>query len=344
MDALPQDDFLLRQREKLLANAAWIQRQQLQLQAQRGILPNDGDDSKNDFVADTGKSVDPNINTPRQPQQEEPPQQQQEYCGEEGAQNTAGTSSPGPRQPSVGSASVRTPSHRQGVDGKSPGALRSCAGCPDSFVTLRGGSALRVQQRNTLWQLRREQKLEEQRMLNVEDFSEYTFSPELCRHPGNAPAPGAAAASPGVERFVQRHRRARQLACEKEARGRGDGSKWTYSLTVAEPFLLGQRQVVDALRPPVQGVPGTVCELIAPQDLEPPRTATGTPVIISTAAPRGAATTTTSFSPLISSSFSLEAVAAEAGVVLPPRGAFSSWCALQFCGSEQSTDVRTTPC
>ncbi|RNF26071.1 uncharacterized protein Tco025E_01700 [Trypanosoma conorhini] len=316
METVPEDDLLVRQREKLLANAAWIRRQQRRMHGTEGGGEDAADaeynTSDDEVMSGEGAGATPHAR----------------YSA--GAELTSASAA---RQPSVGNA-ARPTADRQvsGVRPGGPGTVRSSGRRGDAYTTVRGGSALRVQERSALWQLRRGQKLEEQRVLHAEDYSQCTFSPAIHGRPGNLSGP-AVLAAPGVEQFLQRQARARELARLKEERGRVDGSRWVHRLTVAEPFLLGQRPAVESLRPPIENVPGTTRELLLEGEME--LLSGGVRTVPSD--PRGSLLSTTP------SSFA--ALAAAAGVSLPPPGAFSSWTTL-YCGGEQpkedNSETRST--
>ncbi|ESL11857.1 hypothetical protein TRSC58_00384 [Trypanosoma rangeli SC58] len=313
MEALPEDELLVRQREKLLVNTAWIQRQQRRMHSTDGCAYNAAGAEYNtpDSAVIRRESATP-------------------YAGEEerslgcaGDDMKAWLTSPAARQPSVGNATWLSPSRQLGTNSRIPGAVRSSVKRGDSHKSVRGGYILGVQERSALWQLRREQKIEEQRVLHAEDYSQCTFSPTIHGLPENMSG-FAALEAPGVEQFLQRQARARELACVREERGRTSGDKWACRFTVTEPFVFGRRQTVESLRPPIENVPGTTRELLSEGEKEL-RSGGGRTAHVDS---RESLLSTT---PL-----SLEALAAEASVSLPPPGAFSSWTMLYSGGKQPS--------
>ncbi|RNC46892.1 hypothetical protein TcCL_NonESM03280, partial [Trypanosoma cruzi] len=194
MEAYSADELLVRQREKLNANAAWIRRQQMRMQNTDGYDGNAADADENNMddivMRGTGAGVKAQEGMERNLAQEE------EFM------KTELTPSAGQRQ-SVGSVSRQIAVRQASANPRSPGDVGNTANQGDFFTTVRGGSVLRVQKRNALWQIRRQQKLEEKRTLHAEDYSQYTFSPKIHGYSGNASG-SAFMTAPGVEEFLQR--------------------------------------------------------------------------------------------------------------------------------------------
>ncbi|EAN99881.1 hypothetical protein Tc00.1047053510359.80 [Trypanosoma cruzi] len=318
MEAYSADELLVRQREKLNANAAWIRRQQMRMQNTDGYDGNAADADENNMddivMRGTGAGVKAQEGMERNLAQEE------EFM------KTELTPSAGQRQ-SVGSVSRQIAVRQASANPRSPGDVGNTANQGDFFTTVRGGSVLRVQKRNALWQIRRQQKLEEKRTLHAEDYSQYTFSPKIHGYSGNASG-SAFMTAPGVEEFLQRQERAREIARMKEERGRVDGSKWVHRLTVAEPFVFGQRPEIESLRPPLQNVPGTLREILSEGETE----------FVRSGKKKIPVDSRRELLPDTPASF--ETIAEAAGVSLPPPGAFSSW-ALLYCGGEAPNDSKT---
>ncbi|RNF10896.1 hypothetical protein TraAM80_01280 [Trypanosoma rangeli] len=317
MEALPEDELLVRQREKLLVNAAWIQRQQGRMHFTGGCPDNaaGSEYSTPDDAVIRRESATPHAG------------EEERSCRQAGEDMKAELTSPAARPPSVGNATRPSPNRQLSTNSRIPGAVRSSVKRGDSHKSVRGGYILGVQERTALWQLRREQKIEEQRVLHAEDYSQCTFSPTIQGHPENTSG-CAVLEAPGVEQFLQRQARARELACMREERGRVSGDKWGYRFTVTEPFVLGRRPVVESLRPPIENVPGTTRELL----LEGEKELRSGGVRTAHVDPRENFLSTTPPS--------LGALAAEASVSLPPPGAFSSWTVL-YCGGKQPSVSET---
>ncbi|RNC46891.1 hypothetical protein TcCL_NonESM03279, partial [Trypanosoma cruzi] len=110
--------------------------------------------------------------------------------------------------------------------------------------------------------------------------------------------------------------------------GRVDGSKWVHRLTVAEPFVFGQRPEIESLRPPLQNVPGTLREILSEGETE----------FVRSGKKKIPVDSRRELLPDTPASF--ETIAEAAGVSLPPPGAFSSW-ALLYCGGEAPNDSKT---
>ncbi|EKF30636.1 hypothetical protein MOQ_005550 [Trypanosoma cruzi marinkellei] len=318
MEAYSADELLVRQREKLDANAAWIRRQQMRMQNTDGYDSDAADADENNMddvlMRGTGAVVTSQGGVGRSLAQEE------EFMTKELSPSAA-------RRRSVGSVSRQIAVRQTSVNPRSPGDVGKTANAGDFFTTVRGGSVLRVQKRNALWQLRRQKKLEEKRTLRAEDYSQYTFSPKIHGYSGNASG-SAVMTAPGVEEFLLRQERAREIARMKEERGRVDGSKWVHRLTVTEPFVFGQRPEIESLRPPLQNVAGTLREIFSEGETE---FVSGGRKTIPVDSRRDLLSNTPA---------SFEAIAAAAGVSLPPPGAFSSWTML-YCGGETPNDSKT---
>jgi hypothetical protein len=178
----------------------------------------------------------------------------------------ASNSSPTPRPAAVRSAR----DHQQQQQFLAPGqGYRAASGYRVA------GSALTVHTRASQWQKRRSQKLEELRQQQLEqDFVECTFHPAIAATDSSSANGGSArrsrlggspdfnsegrvtepAAISGLEDFLQRQERARQLVLEKAERLRCDGSKWRLEATQPEPFKLGVRVAggprIRSLAPP----------------------------------------------------------------------------------------------
>ena len=137
------------------------------------------------------------------------------------------------------------------------------------------GSALTVHTRASQWQKRRSQKLDELRQQHLEqELAECTFRPVTvgdgssqqgsARRDRGSPEGGPYTSSTGgiepsaisgLDEFLQRQDKARQLVQEKLDRLRCDGSKWRPEMTQPEPFQLGVRIAggprIRALVPPL---------------------------------------------------------------------------------------------
>eukprot|EP00672_Neobodo_designis_P011132 CAMPEP_0174855458 /NCGR_PEP_ID=MMETSP1114-20130205/33328_1 /TAXON_ID=312471 /ORGANISM="Neobodo designis, Strain CCAP 1951/1" /LENGTH=284 /DNA_ID=CAMNT_0016090199 /DNA_START=36 /DNA_END=890 /DNA_ORIENTATION=+ len=132
------------------------------------------------------------------------------------------------------------------------------------------GSPLNVYARSTQWARRREQKLEELKSLQASvNETHCPFAPETHDIKYSSPASRRRAAKVrGMESFMQRQERARELREDKILKIKCDGSKWTNSVTVPEEFELGNRRarpipsLSQPLKAPSTSTPQQLHELL----------------------------------------------------------------------------------
>ena len=132
------------------------------------------------------------------------------------------------------------------------------------------GSPLNVYARSTQWARRKEQKLEELKSLQASvNEHDCPFAPETHDIKYNSPtARRRAAHVRGVDSFMDRQTRARELRENKILKIKCDGSKWTNAVTVPEEFALGNRRptaipsLAQPLKAPSTATPQQLHEML----------------------------------------------------------------------------------
>lgn len=237
---MDHDDILKRHRSKFEEHKAWMQQQQDALHQLGSVNP--AARAANGAPPSHNASPSASTTTPQRFNQ----QQQQRSSVMQGQ-------SPIP-QPAVGvswGGLQNTPQSEQRA--KSPS---------NPYSNRSTSSPLNVHMRSTQWARRKEQRLSELReMKDVVDVADCTFHPEV--HSPNRSGSGSGSARRdrgsdgqigGLETYLKRQERARQLLREREARQQNTGAGWTGMTTTPEEFTFGYRpnQTIPSLKQPLR--------------------------------------------------------------------------------------------